>query len=435
MDMKHRATHGDAHDLWDRIRFPLERLHNLIASGRWSDEVSERRWLDKYELPYQVWPSNPLTTPQCALQSPMIRFPCPQCRKQCNFDATLFSQYRITKQGALRFPCCGKSFTTDDLTAIHLRDDFNQFFDNRNPWYHPSFVFENSHSRQVKGLVFDPAKRDSALDASANIDQLLQSENFRNLFYERASSWVEIERVFEDISKRPGSGGHQIFNTIRLAYLGNVWSDLSVDLVAAATRQREFAIKITSFECNDLDTPAGLKNACIRYHRFLRLLNPGQPEMRVPTLDIDLCWHTHQLFPSQYREWCVENLGRAIDHDDTIADGDLKEALRGTSLAWLKAYGEPYTTEDLRKDYITPEKTLGGILFPPYGIYVWNKAKKLKQTRMSGTAAQRPFPYMSTSTFPNAQPSSSGMPTPRRSSAANDDGNWETPMGPLGTML
>ena len=439
MDMKHRATRRDAHDLWDRIQFPLERLHNLIASDKWSDGVSERRWLDKHELPYQVWPSNPLTTPQCALQSPMIRFPCPQCRKQCNFDATLFCQFRITKQGALRFPCCGESFTLDDLTAIHLRDDFKQFFDNKDPWYHSSFVFENSHRRQVKGLIFDTAKRDSAVDISADIDQFLQSENFHTLFYKRSSSWVEIERVFEatsrDISKRAGPRGHQIFNTIRLAYMGNVWSDLSVDLVAAATRQREFAIKITSFECNELDTPVGLKNACIRYHRFLRLLNSGQPEMRVPTLDIDLCWHTHQLVPFRYREWCVENLGRAIDHDDTIADGDLKAALRETSLAWLTAYGEPYTTEDLRKDYITAEKTLGGILFPPYGIYVWNKAKKLKQTRMSGDAAQRPVPYTSTSTVGNVQPYGSGMPDPRHSSAANEDRNWEAPMGPLGTML
>ena len=291
----------------------------------------------------------------------------------------------------------------------------------------------------MKGLEFDTAKRNSPVEASADIYHFLQSEHFHSLFYMRTSSWVEIERAFEatsrDMSKRVAARGRRIFDTIRMAYIGIIWSDLSIDLIAAAIRQREFAIKITGLECNSLDTPIGLQNACSRYHRFLRLLNPGPPEMRIPTLDIDLCWHTHQLLPILYREWCVENLGRPINHDDTIAKGDLKEALRETSLAWLKAYGEPYTTEDLRKDYITPEKTLGGIIFPPYGFFVWNKAKKLEQTRMTGDAAQRTSHYMSTPTFRNVYPSSLGPPVPQRSSTGNKGENWEEPMGPIGSIL
>jgi hypothetical protein len=101
----------------------------------------------------------------------------------------------------------------------------------------------------------------------------------------------------------------------------------------------------------------------------------------VPTLDIDLCWHTHQLSPRPYREWCVENLGRGINHDDTIGKSNLKDGLRFTSISWLEAYKEPYTTDDLKKEYVTTGRKVAGVLFPLYGLHVMAKAKRLEQAQ------------------------------------------------------
>ena len=33
----------------------------------------------------------------------------------------------------------------------------------------------------------------------------------------------------------------------------------------------------------------------------------------VPTLDIDLVWHTHQLFSEQYQPDCTKYVGRFVD--------------------------------------------------------------------------------------------------------------------------
>jgi hypothetical protein len=157
--------------------------------------------------------------------------------------------------------------------------------------------------------------------------------------------------------------------------------------VAASLRQREFAKKITSQKCKGIDSPFALSNATTRYHKFLLLLKRSRNVSAeksfniVPTLDIDLCWHTHQLYPTSYRNWCFTNFGREINHDDTISKANLEDGLRLTSLAWLEAYHEPYTTDDLKTAYLTPRRKIAGILFPPYGLHVLNKSRKLGQAQ------------------------------------------------------
>jgi hypothetical protein len=69
----------------------------------------------------------------------------------------------------------------------------------------------------------------------------------------------------------------------------------------------------------------------------------------VPTLDIDLCWHTHQIFATSYRVWCVEHLGEAINHDDTVGKESLDSGLKETNAAWEKAYRESYTNDSSLK--------------------------------------------------------------------------------------
>ena len=176
-----------------------------------------------------------------------------------------------------------------------------------------------------------------------------------------------------------------IFGRLRVAYHGLIWRDLSIDLVAAALRQRGFADKITGEDCNGIDSPMALVHAITRYHKFMLLLKrdkvTGKIRKLVPTLDVDLCWDAHQLRPVEYRNWCKGQLGRLINHDDTLSKDDLQEGLRDTTLAWYAAYRERYTTNDLKKDYLTAWRKLAGLLVPLYGLYVLNKARKLTQAQ------------------------------------------------------
>ena len=145
-----------------------------------------------------------------------------------------------------------------------------------------------------------------------------------------------------------------LFDAIRISYMGILWREISIDLVAASLRQCEFSKKITSAEFLDMDSPNALFQANTRYHKFLLLLKRKFSDGKkgtsfVPTLDIDLCWHTHQLYAVTYRKWCIEHLGAAINHDDTVAEGELNNGMRETQEAWLKAYREPYVPDGVRR--------------------------------------------------------------------------------------
>ena len=46
---------------------------------------------------------------------------------------------------------------------------------------------------------------------------------------------------------------------------------------------------------------------------FLDLMSSSPASFFVPTLDIDLVWHTHQLFPQRYSSDCEQYVHRFID--------------------------------------------------------------------------------------------------------------------------
>lgn len=69
----------------------------------------------------------------------------------------------------------------------------------------------------------------------------------------------------------------------------------------------------------------------------------------VPTLDIDLSWHTHQLFPAAYYNWSEKHVGRCINHDDTVKETGLAKGLEETCQAWQTAFGEPYRDDEATK--------------------------------------------------------------------------------------
>jgi Protein of unknown function (DUF1399). len=54
-----------------------------------------------------------------------------------------------------------------------------------------------------------------------------------------------------------------------------------------------------------------LQSSCI--HSFLDLMASSPESFFVPTLDIDLAWHTHQLMADQYNTECLKYVGRYID--------------------------------------------------------------------------------------------------------------------------
>lgn len=67
-----------------------------------------------------------------------------------------------------------------------------------------------------------------------------------------------------------------------------------------------------------------LEGAVQRYKGFLHMIRRNKETKSknfcVPTYDIDLMWHTHQLHPLSYCNDMVSLLGHVLDHDDTDSD-------------------------------------------------------------------------------------------------------------------
>jgi hypothetical protein len=66
------------------------------------------------------------------------------------------------------------------------------------------------------------------------------------------------------------------------------------------------------------------------------------PGFYVPTLDIDLIWHTHMLFPKNYQQFGLKRTGRVIHHDDSIVQTVLDNSFQKTSKKWFRLYKERY---------------------------------------------------------------------------------------------
>lgn len=90
-------------------------------------------------------------------------------------------------------------------------------------------------------------------------------------------------------------------------------------------------------------TPDGfLARAVERYTRFFALFRAHPGRTLVPTLDVDLVWHSAMLTPERYRAWSREAAGRFVGHDDSLGEGVLGDAFAFTEDAYRRAFRRPY---------------------------------------------------------------------------------------------
>ena len=80
-----------------------------------------------------------------------------------------------------------------------------------------------------------------------------------------------------------------------------------------------------------------------KYTRFIDIMARFPLEMAVPTLDVDLAWHTAQLTPAAYFLYTTERCRKFINHDDKVGDITLRDAFEKTSKKYQKLYSEVYS--------------------------------------------------------------------------------------------
>ncbi|KAK3906170.1 hypothetical protein C8A05DRAFT_40978 [Staphylotrichum tortipilum] len=114
-------------------------------------------------------------------------------------------------------------------------------------------------------------------------------------------------------------------------------------LVANVQRQAAFVDKMhAQLWIRSPALEGTLRRAGDRYDKFLRLfkLCPGQ--RLVPTLDIDLVWHTHQCSAAAYRASVEQRTGVFLNHDDKLGQPVLKVELERTRRPFFVHFGEDY---------------------------------------------------------------------------------------------
>ncbi|KAL0308210.1 UNVERIFIED_CONTAM: Glycine-rich domain-containing protein 1 [Sesamum angustifolium] len=119
------------------------------------------------------------------------------------------------------------------------------------------------------------------------------------------------------------------------------------DLVSAAQRQSPFFYQVTKTHMND---NRYIQGAVARYKGFLHLIKRNKEKsiksFSVPTYDIDLIWHTHQLHPASYCKDLLKIMGKILDHDDTDSDRTKGQKLdvgfSGTTKTFEEMYGSRY---------------------------------------------------------------------------------------------
>ncbi|KAF8320657.1 hypothetical protein DL93DRAFT_2093994 [Clavulina sp. PMI_390] len=120
----------------------------------------------------------------------------------------------------------------------------------------------------------------------------------------------------------------------------------SIDLVGSVMRQFKFSEQVHQLDWTSFQFlaahPSLITEGIIQYHMFLDL-NYQSYRMLVPTIGIDLVWHTHMLFGDKYHEDVLKYVDKFMDHDDRVEEGHLARAYEETSTIWKDRFNAPYT--------------------------------------------------------------------------------------------
>lgn len=133
---------------------------------------------------------------------------------------------------------------------------------------------------------------------------------------------------------------HRLALMIRNYKQSHLLSHASIDLVGAVQRQYRFVDSIQ--QLGWLSNPQMLdsRSALLRYRAWVALVSL-KAGVLVPTLDIDLCWHTHMLSCSYYWDM-ISTVGLFLDHEDKVEKKDMDEAASKTEYIWKHVFGQPY---------------------------------------------------------------------------------------------
>ncbi|KAL2157125.1 hypothetical protein VTH06DRAFT_6413 [Thermothelomyces fergusii] len=272
-----------------------------------------------------------------------LQFPCPQCNiivcKELLAAAKFVKDYR-----ALIGPTCRPMPGTllDPVTGTPSEPS--------QPWVPPAHVFPN---RLLKSACAPIRIKIATLLISGNSSPSMK--DVRDLIENAMKDKKSIQEI-EQMPSHSESGLLPPSSRIAVRkMMSRYWENFgqfALDLGAAVMRQGIFVEKMCQLEWLHGPAPRDrMKGLIDKYTTFIKIMVDNPTKIAVPTLDIDLAWHTHQLVPGRYYQYTVGLAGQFIDHDDKIDSITLGEQFEWTSKVYQELTGKVYSECTLAESF------------------------------------------------------------------------------------
>ncbi|KAI0791997.1 hypothetical protein C8Q75DRAFT_805043 [Abortiporus biennis] len=331
----------------DCIRSPV--LNTLrILSDRLLEAIVRIGDINRYEVPESrkdLWrrildlPWDPFDSITHLLEKSVE---CPKCEVYSNAPLLTRDGLGYLQQSfCLRCSNCGFTINKDTLAIAKLVKAYGapeSYL--AGTLYTPTQL----EDREMAGRIKDAIQKHTSFDDIVLTPGLPRLQALKVKVLQVANN--SMDKVREDMKYALKRGGVRRARRIASAYFDD--NPFSVDLVGAVIRQCSFIDKMHDFGWTDPgcfeseEDQLVLVHSIARYHAFLDLMTTAPTTFFVPTLDIDLAWHTHQMMGSQYSIQCKQYVGRYIDHDDKVDENLLATSFDITCRAWQYRFHIPY---------------------------------------------------------------------------------------------
>ncbi|KAJ3353519.1 hypothetical protein GGF32_002965 [Allomyces javanicus] len=319
-----------------RIDFPLMRLAKVL-SGNDEDLVAARAFWTAHmpaDQPFDLVPAD--------FDETMVdaKVACASCQDEQTLTMPEYAVFRLHKQ-AHTCTSCSTAFTAEHAAVrrfltIVKRAPLAAIAGTR---IHPKTLMamgkHRGNVRDLKMLFHRAAwaKRVAALPA--------------------LPTWADIEStVFAPImaatkDKLVLPGNQRRFSLVQSAFEDVTTGPWSMDMVRAVRRQRRFSGKIAKYVQSGAHAVFHFHTeALAQYPKFLAatVVRPADLAL-VPTSEIDLAWHTHQLFPTAYAQSTLEVMGHVINHndsDDEVSEARIAKGVEAMPEFWMRLFAEDY---------------------------------------------------------------------------------------------
>ncbi|KAI9467246.1 hypothetical protein BJY52DRAFT_57416 [Lactarius psammicola] len=318
----------------------LDTIHDMIT---WKPHSKSRsNWVTKTGLLFDPF--------ECAAVLSDQELLCPKCKAAVNVPYVTAEETGYAQQKfSCACPFCTFEITKETLAVAKLTTDLTAHL------LHEPQTGSTNMRLFLPGTLRNEFGEDTARAVGIKQDFLnlkpINQFNSRKWRQNQGASVAMAESLGWKLSEMKKSLPNLRKPKIGAKILGAYYDQrpFSIDLIGAVLRQGSFVKKIydlgwtSSSYFEKHGDAAVLHHAVVRYHAFLDLMSSSQHMLVVPTLDVDLVWHSHQLSGPRYHKDCRTNVGRYVDHDDKVEQFHLSDAFDATCRAWEKRYGIPYT--------------------------------------------------------------------------------------------